>query len=535
MIRPLMRGLLWLIFVVFSLALLARTFAGAITGPPVSIHSPLNVASFVAVSFMLLLVARPGTAARDRSGTFECVGRTRTTFAVVSFLAILCFAAFQHALDAPFVFDDYGHVMLAAHARFQDFVAAFYRPHRDIFFRPLGFLSFATDIRWAGFDPFRWHAWSVAVHFVNCLLVYVLANQLGFGAILSTASASLFAIHGSRAEAVGWIDARFDLLAGFFVLAGLICIERHARRGGYKALGCGLALATLALFAKEAAFCVPFVVLALSLFHYGEARRRMLRIVPVLCLLCAAQFAYRLWIIGGVGGYQTGGHADVLTFSLIRSAKALLWRLWALLFFPINWSAEIGSWSKIALLVFTGVLFVIACKARVDRKRLAAALLVTIAASLPVQHLLLLEADLAGARILYLPVLGTALMWAVIAEGAGQSRSLRYTAAAAVLFFNLCCLERNIGIWSSVARQAKAVCQQFGAAIADGSGTVEVANLPVKRQGVFFLSDAFADCVEMNAGVPAKRIVPVGQGERKFRWDEELQRIEPADAGKPIR
>ncbi len=45
---------------------------------------------------------------------------------------------------------------------------------------------------------------------------------------------------------------------------------------------------------------------------------------------------------------------------------------------------------------------------------LLAAIVLEIIAALPVEHLLLMGADLAGARVLYLPVLGLALFWGVL-------------------------------------------------------------------------------------------------------------------------
>lgn len=47
-----------------------------------------------------------------------------------------------------------------------------------------------------------------------------------------------------------------------------------------------------------------------------------------------------------------------------------------------------------------------------NRFLLASAIFLELLAVLPVHHLLLMTADLAGARVLYLPVLGLTLFWA---------------------------------------------------------------------------------------------------------------------------
>lgn len=95
-------------------------------------------------------------------------------------LLLLCVAAFYRSLGKPLLFDDYGHVTFASQANWREILAAFYQPHPDIFFRPIGFLSYFIDFHWAHFDPFRWHSWSLAIHALNCAVVYILARQLEF-------------------------------------------------------------------------------------------------------------------------------------------------------------------------------------------------------------------------------------------------------------------------------------------------------------------------------------------------------------------
>ncbi len=525
-------AVLWVTFAIFSAALLAREFAGEIAGPPIAVHSPLNVESFTAVSFLLLVLIRSKSGRRMSALPLLPIN-PRTRAAAVIAITCLSVAAFALSLPKPFLFDDYGHVMLASRSALRDFLRAFYRPHQDIFFRPLGFLSFALDIHWAHFDPFRWHLWSLIVHTLNCILVFFIASQLRLPVFSSVFAAALFSIHGSRAEAVCWTDARFDLLAALFVLAAILYVTHYVRTPANRWLYAALVLSILGLFTKEAAFAVPFLLLALLPFYERNEQKRLLRIVPVFVVACALQFLYRLWMIGGIGGYQTGSHANVLTFSAIRSAKTLLWRLWALALFPINWSAQNTFTFGFSMLIFLLALGLSATKAAENRRVVAGSLLLVVAACLPVQHLLLLGADFAGSRLLYLPVFGIAIFWAVIAEKSFSNAYARYAMAAAVLLFNLCCLERNISNWTGVAEIAQNACRSFGQRIAVMPGKIRVVDLPVKHQGVFFLSDAFPDCVEMTSGVPASRLIVSSdgatdvRGTSTFRWDPELLRFEP--------
>jgi hypothetical protein len=234
-------------------------------------------------------------------------------------------------------------------------------------------------------------------------------------------------------------------------------------------------------------------------------------------------------MIKGIGGYQTNGHPDVFVFSAIRSAKALLWRLWGLAFFPLNWSAPPSLAVALLMLLFIVVLAAIAVSTQVKKPRLLGAVLLVLAASFPVEHLLLIGSDLAGARILYLPMLGIALFWAVVCEAYQDRKAFAYAIPAVVLCFNLACLESNITIWTQVAEAARSACQTFGRQIANVPGSVRVINVPTKYRGVYFLTNGFPNCVEMNSGVSASRILTAGEDPaiaHTYRWNEAARRFD---------
>jgi hypothetical protein len=185
-------------------------------------HSVLNAEAFTAVLFVLILLVR-----------IRPVGRLAPEVPVSDrvlqlALAVVTLAAFWPALSMPLLYDSYGHVYLASGESFAKVVRMFVAHPRsgDFFFRPVGYLSFWIDGNWAGFSPGRWHAWSVSLHILNSLLVYVLAKRLDFGKAGALVAALYFALHGSRPEAVAWVAARFDLLAAFFSLVALFCVLR---------------------------------------------------------------------------------------------------------------------------------------------------------------------------------------------------------------------------------------------------------------------------------------------------------------------
>ncbi|MGH9916370.1 MAG: hypothetical protein ACRD63_13915, partial [Pyrinomonadaceae bacterium] len=373
-------------------------------------------------------------------------------------------AVFWPGLYAPLVHDDYTHLMLAAQSTWKTIVNSFFiHPQGgDDFFRPLGYISYWFDYRWAGADPFRWHLWNLGFHIINSLLVYVLARQLFRSSIASLFTGLLFAIHGTRPEVVCWMAARFDLLAAFFSLLCLIastfyCKTSHARWLPVAGLCC-----LLALLSKESAFVIPLLAACLVLFFPPEMRRNVLRCAILFAGIAVIVFIYRSWLLHGIGGYKgANGIPTILDFNLLRKSKALFFRQWAILFFPINWSVSAGPLIALAAVGF--FLFELICLAQfslagVDMRKLWGAMLMIFAAILPVQHLLLIGQDLSGARVLYLPMIGFAMFWGVLLQGVERSRHQKYIRYCfghwmwlGVLLFQVAVLNHNVKVWRETA------------------------------------------------------------------------------------
>jgi hypothetical protein len=277
------------------------------------------------------------------------------------------------------------------------------------------------------------------------------------------------------------------------------------------------------LLSKEAAFALPLLILLLIPFKPGSDRRRILQAAAVAAIVCVVFFAYRTWYLGGIGGYTTAsGEPSIFQFSAIRSAKALFFRQWAILFFPINWSQNPG------LVLKAAAVFMIVSAAgflrwsQAPRRNLLLSLAFVIVAVLPAQHLLLIGADLSGARILYLPSVGWALFWGFAAAGVPFPIA-RVALPAGLLLFHLAALEHNLQIWRSVALESRQICRDFGAGISHETGPVAVHDLPATRNGVFFLKNGFPQCVAFNSGADPDRIHTTDSptGARTFTWSEQ--------------
>lgn len=487
----------------------------------------MNAASAVAVSFVLLILTRSHTAATARASP-------RIAWVDLAILTAGTAAAFWPNLKTSFVFDDYTHIVQTSHATWRILVDAFQREPSGygLFFRPVGFVFYWIDYQWAGSHPIRWHLWSLAAHVVNTCLVYLLIRRLGMRRVAGFLGALLFGLHGSRAETVAWADARFDLLATLFALCALLAVLGYCRSGRRLFLIPIAVCTILAVYTKESAFCLPLLPLALLPGIPRVQWRRVVAASLALGSICAILFAYRWWALGGIGGYiDRTGTSAVWHSRPLHTLEALLFRQWAFLFFPVNWSARLEWWLRAAAAIFLAVLLVYAARTRPGRGRQLAGLAFLLAAALPIQHLLMFQSDFAGARVLYLPLAGFAIFWAALLDRSAENK-LAWGMAAVLMVFNVAATEHNLRPWRAVPAAAAAVCREFGQDIAGDPRSAFVSGLPERLEGVYFLANGFPECVQMNSGQPSARVRVGGAGEalppgaRRFTWNAKTGRLE---------
>jgi hypothetical protein len=499
------RGLLALLAV--SGALLA---ARGLVGPirvPVHVNSPMNLEGIFALTFLaLILTGDPRTLVPPRIGS-------DALFA--GMLGMIVIAAFAGALKFPFVADDYSHIWNARHADAAALWAHFTVPEADHFFRPAVYCSYALDSLWAGLTPFGWRAGNLALHVINSLLVYWLCREIGFGRAGSFLGALIFGVHGSRPEAVTWVAARFDLMVLMFGLGSMLAALRGASwwiSGG---------LLALALMSKESAYMVPALIAA-ALWYLGCRWREIGRTVAPLVGIDVAVFAYRIWLLHGIGGYHdsANGSATVLQFGLASTLKAMLPRFWATMIFPLNWTGGLGIVTGVWLSLATGSLAYIAWRGAERRKILLGIGVATIC-SLPVHQFLSIGADLEKSRVLYFASVGLAILFAAVFECMDWKL---ITCAVALVGFQWTALENNLKHWESVGELAKRTCATGAAAVLGSDGPIAVLGLPNVVDGVYFLHTGFPDCVKFLAP-NAEVLTEARAGVRVYAWDPESRTI----------
>jgi hypothetical protein len=295
------------------------------------------------------------------------------------------------------------------------------------------------------------------------------------------------------------------LLATLFVLLGLVFFIRGEDVDGWRAMlyrSASRLSMVLAFLSKESAYTFP-VLLALLLAWRGalKTKRSFFALLPFVAV--AAAFLVWRWILfGGVGGYlNPAGQPEVLSLGILSSMKALCFRLWAVLFFPVNWSNEPGLLLGIATILYLAALLWL-WRAQVPRRALLVAIGFLLTLALPPLSQLLIGVDLQKSRVLYLPSVGFCLLLATLLE----RRKAGWAVAIAVLVFNLAALRHNLSAWEHASQKAQAACSVAARCGQSRDGRVVALGLPHSLQGVYFFANGFPECVELQSGLPAAKV-----------------------------
>jgi hypothetical protein len=205
------------------------------------------------------------------------------------------------SFTVPFQFDDHDQILGNSAVREPTFerLVGWGRT------RVIPFASLALNYRVGGEDVGGYHAVNLAVHLLNCLLVFRLAlvlcatPRLRDAAIgerrllLAGAASFVFACHPIQVQAVTYIVQRVTSLAAtFFLGAVLSYVTARLRqeadgRGTEAALGLTYLFAVLALFSKENTITLPLVLVSVEAAFFTSVcvRRVLFGILPIVLIL----------------------------------------------------------------------------------------------------------------------------------------------------------------------------------------------------------------------------------------------------------
>lgn len=364
-------------------------------------------------------------------------------------LFALCLGAYANCFHAAFAQDSVP--LILGDARVHDFTSdnamaivsgPYWPPEGDPnLYRPLVKLAWMTMYSLLGFgtSPEGYHAVNLAVHAVNCWLVFCLLFAAVKRYWLALSAAALFAAHPVNTEAVTNISGLADLLCAAIVLGAMAFdARRNDAWTGWRA-GAGDMGMLLAGFACLSAKESGIVLLPLLLIYDLAFRRpaawtkRRWRVYAAVATGAAVELAIRHAALAHGLPAEVPFLDNPLTGAGFLEARltacGVLWRYLGLLIFPWKLSTDY-SYNQISLLpVWLGGAAAVGLAAllagAVAAWRRSPALffcgLWFFAAIFPVSNVALLIGSIMAERFLYLPAVGAIACLAIGVEFAARA------------------------------------------------------------------------------------------------------------------
>lgn len=256
----------------------------------------------------------------------------------------LCFIAvvfaYSNSLNASFHWDDYHAIVKNPSIRtFKGALSTFIKPagfsfYRVSMIRPISILTYYFNYLADGLNPIGWHIFNLLIHFLNTILVVILARELLAKFVSSSLSSAhlevgavccglFFAVHPMQSEAVNYLSARSMLLMASFYLSSLILYFKGQRVFSWL-------LFISALLTREDAVTLPFTLLFIEVLIALNERETMKKDRRIKFKQITYQILSYFGVLGAYLIYRKAVLGELASFSLVRSVgENLVLQVWS--------------------------------------------------------------------------------------------------------------------------------------------------------------------------------------------------------------
>jgi len=146
-------------------------------------------------------------------------------------ICLLTLLVYANSFPSTFIQDDHPivqHNVLVRDFSIQDiFTTRYWQDYSsDNLYRPLTLTSFSVDQRIFGNVPWGYHLVNLSLHLGIALLLLNLLSRFAIPPTLAWLAAAIFAVHPIHTEVLNQAVGRSELLATFFMLAGILLANR---------------------------------------------------------------------------------------------------------------------------------------------------------------------------------------------------------------------------------------------------------------------------------------------------------------------
>jgi hypothetical protein len=462
----------------------------------------------------------------------------QTILKVLIPLAVL--ALYYSSTQVNFGHHDWTHRHISAGlSSFQSVLRLFTTRQADGFYRPLTFISLWIDYRLFGAWYPGYHAQSIALHILNCLLVVRLSRKLGFNRILSSWSGLLYAVAAVHFEPVLWPAARFDLLATAFTLGALVfALDYFRAAADWKwELPASLSCFTLALMNKESGYCFPLLI-AFILCTYRTwaiprpGKRKIFFYFSLMVAISVLMVLVRIAVYGNFGGYPASVSPESPHFAIGLKMFTSLLRVLPISIFGANTTSAAPTWVPAVLILYVVFILVtaIACRGCCGRREISL-MVCTVLASLPVLNIAgWIGSSMQHSRYLYMPTIFSILLLVSII---GKVRRAGFLLSL-YLLVNVAAVVANIQVYREMLGRAGPIAESVREEWMrqQGPATIYLRNLSEYGTGVFFFDSELVANIESK--IPNAVVVRLGAGDPSnleglkgliYQWHNEDQTL----------
>lgn len=142
------------------------------------------------------------------------------------------------------------------------------------------------------------HFANIAVHTINCLLLFILAKRISKYNFTALVAALFFAVHPVQVETVAWVSELRGLLATCFMLAGMLLFYKYKSENRFTATRFiwVLLMGVLAMLSKPNAIIYPALLFLLDYFLLKQFSKKNIfhYVIISACLIPFAVFTSQL-------------------------------------------------------------------------------------------------------------------------------------------------------------------------------------------------------------------------------------------------
>ncbi len=153
-------------------------------------------------------------------------------------------------------------------------------------YQPFATLCFAVIFKFFGLKALAYHLFSLLLHLINILLVYIIVKKLTEKAEIVFFVTLLFAVNPMQTEAVAWVSATSTLLYSmFFLMAANVYLSFIKSERKNKSYFISLIFFMFALLSKSAAVTLPLILLLFDYYSHSKiSKKDLINKIPFFAL-----------------------------------------------------------------------------------------------------------------------------------------------------------------------------------------------------------------------------------------------------------